>query len=130
MNLRLDTAFDASSVPFGSAISAMLSYLSFKPDFHFGLRESTELVAPLFLNSYPNRNRRRMLTRAACGGASPPSTIAGQGHKLRKQPPEAKHAKSHAVAGEPPPATLVDRKSTRLNSSHRCISYAVFCLKK
>src|SRR5437762_11377248 len=23
----------------------------------------------------------------------------------------------------------VDRKSTRLNSSHRCISYAVFCLK-
>src|SRR5437762_9094789 len=27
-----------------------------------------------------------------------------------------------------PPST--DRKSTRLNSSHRCISYAVFCLKK
>src|SRR5437762_13301287 len=27
----------------------------------------------------------------------------------------------------PPPE---DRKSTRLNSSHRCISYAVFCLKK
>ena len=23
-----------------------------------------------------------------------------------------------------------DRKSTRLNSSHRCISHAVFCLKK
>src|SRR5437762_9210485 len=23
-----------------------------------------------------------------------------------------------------------DRKSTRLNSTHRCISYAVFCLKK
>src|SRR5437762_1327719 len=27
-------------------------------------------------------------------------------------------------------ARIVDRKSTRLNSSHRCISYAVFCLKK
>src|SRR5437879_9065239 len=26
--------------------------------------------------------------------------------------------------------TKGDRKSTRLNSSHRCISYAVFCLKK
>src|SRR5437879_13869463 len=25
---------------------------------------------------------------------------------------------------------MQDRKSTRLNSSHRCISYAVFCLKK
>src|SRR2546426_11005329 len=27
-------------------------------------------------------------------------------------------------------AALVDRKSTRLNSSHLVISYAVFCLKK
>src|SRR5207248_4584099 len=27
-------------------------------------------------------------------------------------------------------APVVDRKSTRLNSSHRTISYAVFCLKK
>src|SRR5437764_6826703 len=26
--------------------------------------------------------------------------------------------------------SIGDRKSTRLNSSHRCISYAVFCLKK
>src|SRR5437879_10436338 len=29
-----------------------------------------------------------------------------------------------------PKKYVVDRKSTRLNSSHRCISYAVFCLKK
>src|ERR1017187_2044120 len=29
-----------------------------------------------------------------------------------------------------PNIEFVDRKSTRLNSSHRCISYAVFCLKK
>src|SRR5207249_9767104 len=28
------------------------------------------------------------------------------------------------------PSTLLDRKSTRLNSSHVSISYAVFCLKK
>src|SRR3712207_7711478 len=28
------------------------------------------------------------------------------------------------------PATAEDRKSTRLNSSHANISYAVFCLKK
>src|SRR5437762_6037949 len=28
------------------------------------------------------------------------------------------------------PRLDIDRKSTRLNSSHRCISYAVFCLKK
>src|SRR5207248_4864907 len=28
------------------------------------------------------------------------------------------------------PLIEIDRKSTRLNSSHRTISYAVFCLKK
>src|SRR5437762_11159869 len=32
--------------------------------------------------------------------------------------------------GFEPSAVHQDRKSTRLNSSHRCISYAVFCLKK
>src|SRR5260221_3185794 len=30
----------------------------------------------------------------------------------------------------PPPTSSSDRKSTRLNSSHTVISYAVFCLKK
>src|SRR5437867_9170985 len=29
-----------------------------------------------------------------------------------------------------PTHSYIDRKSTRLNSSHRTISYAVFCLKK
>src|SRR3712207_8620496 len=41
-------------------------------------------------------------------------------------------ADGHRLAGQP--AVLVDscqdRKSTRLNSSHANISYAVFCLKK
>src|SRR5207244_13637497 len=43
----------------------------------------------------------------------------------------------HAVEGDPEIArsdeecwNLADRKSTRLNSSHQIISYAVFCLKK
>src|SRR2546426_3030177 len=36
---------------------------------------------------------------------------------------------SHALIPEQP-AAVVDRKSTRLNSSHLVISYAVFCLKK
>src|SRR5256885_10862258 len=38
-----------------------------------------------------------------------------------------------ALRGDLPlidPDILVDRKSTRLNSSHLVISYAVFCLKK
>src|SRR5438876_2436198 len=33
-------------------------------------------------------------------------------------------------AGVPTVSQIVDRKSTRLNSSHPSISYAVFCLKK
>src|SRR5437764_2222964 len=33
-------------------------------------------------------------------------------------------------AGKTTTIEILDRKSTRLNSSHRCISYAVFCLKK
>src|SRR5207248_9753574 len=33
-------------------------------------------------------------------------------------------------AGRRAQVEKVDRKSTRLNSSHRTISYAVFCLKK
>src|SRR5437762_8742271 len=37
---------------------------------------------------------------------------------------EARARNSHAVSDRR------DRKSTRLNSSHRCISYAVFCSKK
>src|SRR2546430_8279731 len=31
---------------------------------------------------------------------------------------------------DPDDVVLIDRKSTRLNSSHSQISYAVFCLKK
>src|SRR2546426_6957554 len=34
------------------------------------------------------------------------------------------------AAGQPYVGVLQDRKSTRLNSSHLVISYAVFCLKK
>src|SRR5205807_8027993 len=37
-----------------------------------------------------------------------------------------KHRELHTLATSP----LSDRKSTRLNSSHLVISYAVFCLKK
>src|SRR3712207_8463318 len=36
----------------------------------------------------------------------------------------------HAVAADRVPLRILDRKSTRLNSSHANISYAVFCLNK
>src|SRR2546430_5315359 len=37
---------------------------------------------------------------------------------------------SESTAASEVSALLIDRKSTRLNSSHSQISYAVFCLKK
>src|SRR5437764_8741028 len=54
-------------------------------------------------------------------------------HILTEKDPDSlfvfRHSAAHLLA-----AAVVelfpDRKSTRLNSSHRCISYAVFCLKK
>src|SRR2546422_6325699 len=39
---------------------------------------------------------------------------------------QARHPRAHARQ----PLARTDRKSTRLNSSHGYISYAVFCLKK
>src|SRR5687768_17956379 len=43
----------------------------------------------------------------------------------------ADHANRDAIRAHLPRiASMLDRKSTRLNSSHGYISYAVFCLKK
>src|SRR2546422_5395176 len=48
--------------------------------------------------------------------------------------PEPSDTRVYIVGGPEPPGGVgepgVDRKSTRLNSSHGYISYAVFCLKK
>src|SRR5438034_3756616 len=40
------------------------------------------------------------------------------------------HARHDPGASRPRVRPTIDRKSTRLNSSHTVISYAVFCLKK
>src|SRR5437879_11098827 len=76
--------------------------------------------------------------------------LAGAGHDIRAlqvlRPPRGDRARptmpclslewllNSATSQEEAPSWKVtassDRKSTRLNSSHRCISYAVFCLKK
>src|SRR5207247_11422027 len=51
-------------------------------------------------------------------------------------PAELRHAVAQLaaaadlLAAPPAPGAAQDRKSTRLNSSHEWISYAVFCLKK
>src|SRR2546430_17494032 len=49
--------------------------------------------------------------------------LRGRGRQLRAHQRTASRPREHRPGGR-------DRKSTRLNSSHSQISYAVFCLKK
>src|SRR3712207_7943805 len=63
---------------------------------------------------------RRTITRFLHPGAH--STISGATSRVPSTGP--------GTAGRLEKATHRDRKSTRLNSSHANISYAVFCLKK
>src|SRR5690606_40064109 len=66
------------------------------------------------------------------GGALDVESFAGRGGQFHQRPAESRRLVDrhggavvrHGHALEP------DRKSTRLNSSHVEISYAVFCLKK
>src|SRR5688572_31678300 len=72
----------------------------------------------------------------------PRSTLFPYTTLFRSAAPRDRHAAPHDRRGgrrarEPQPAAVeaqdlppLDRKSTRLNSSHSQISYAVFCLKK
>src|SRR3712207_8670076 len=64
--------------------------------------------------------RRERGRRAAAGPA--------RGDRARgTHPGPGAHQPGHVLGGG---AVVQDRKSTRLNSSHANISYAVFCLKK
>src|SRR5438132_9517291 len=75
----------------------------------------------------PNRNPRHAYggsdgTRTGKPGQGQGGVVASvRGNESRNSP----ELPSSAARGTP-----VDRKSTRLNSSHTVISYAVFCLKK
>src|SRR3712207_7379718 len=61
---------------------------------------------------------------AGAGDRRPPDLVP-VGHRGEVAPPRAAQPR-----GEQPQRHARDRKSTRLNSSHANISYAVFCLKK
>src|SRR2546430_11747213 len=52
------------------------------------------------------------------------------GHRLAALSPLASGGECARAAARRRAAQVEDRKSTRLNSSHSQISYAVFCLKK
>src|SRR5690606_40709992 len=95
----------------------------------------------LVLHTFPTR------ALPICRGAAPrgPASVGGQGRGPGSAPPARgrrldgrRRRRGHpgggarrlARAGTARPQPSRDRKSTRLNSSHVKISYAVFCLKK
>src|SRR5947199_3145333 len=58
--------------------------------------------------------------------------VVGELRDLDEPPVRREPGETHAVRLQQLPVRVIelDRKSTRLNSSHLGISYAVFCLKK
>src|SRR5258708_26368718 len=82
--------------------------LSFCPFFFFNDTATTEIYTLSLHDALPilENSRRNCGNKADCGGKQ--RLRDARGH--------------HRQRG--------DRKSTRLNSSHQIISYAVFCLKK
>src|SRR5437867_8693590 len=78
-----------------------------------------------------------MIRRPPRSTLFPYTTLFRSGIRLPHRRPRRHRDRVHserrrAVRGgrRRPPRLSRDRKSTRLNSSHRTISYAVFCLKK
>src|SRR5688500_19588595 len=93
------------------------------------------LPSPSFVPLFPYttlfRSRVQRPGRGQCscvrnhgGGRESRGSVAGAG-RVRSH-----HGWSLGTAGKPAALPREDRKSTRLNSSHLVISYAVFCLKK
>src|SRR5207249_10593503 len=70
------------------------------------------------LHSFPTRRSSDLAAAPAAGGFCPPARAPTRSSLSRT---------SVATAATD---LMADRKSTRLNSSHVSISYAVFCLKK
>src|SRR2546426_5067282 len=76
------------------------------------------------------RSRACHASAAPLGVAQERALLAAPGPRSPPSPgsvgPGAAGVRNHHL----PPRQELDRKSTRLNSSHLVISYAVFCLKK
>src|SRR5438034_1029544 len=82
-----------------------------------------------------------LLRRPPCSTLFPYTTLFRSLHRVRAvvhdrrptgapEPGEVAHVDHEVAVAEEGAALRQDRKSTRLNSSHTVISYAVFCLKK
>src|SRR5258708_14075491 len=76
---------------------------------------------------YTTLFRSKHFAKIHAAGAVP---LSAGGDHLVTLPIMRAIAPSKSKGGGPALGMVQDRKSTRLNSSHQIISYAVFCLKK
>src|SRR5689334_24706097 len=91
--------------------------------FFFNDPATTEIYTLSLHDALPISSRRRKRPKQCA--RQPPRVLCPAQRGLR--PPRRKTVLARVVS---PSAPASDRKSTRLNSSHSSISYAVFCLKK
>src|SRR5438552_14536020 len=73
---------------------------------------------------YTTLFRSLLALRGECGKADRPDELSSDQSVQGAVPPAHARIQHQGLGGG------LDRKSTRLNSSHQIISYAVFCLKK
>src|SRR5699024_12137701 len=97
----------------------------------------SSLGVPRDLHSFPTRRSSDLLVGqiGLCGSAGLvddfPQLSAAEGlRQAQGKGDDVLHGLDTQVRGHPEGPHVGDRKSTRLNSSHVSISYAVFCLKK
>src|SRR5471030_464783 len=77
------------------------------------------------VNPANKRKYEVIVVGAGLSGSSCAATLAELGYRVKSFVFHDSPRRAHSIA-----AQGGDRKSTRLNSSHLGISYAVFCLKK
>src|SRR2546430_5877178 len=84
---------------------------------------------PLMLWFHLSLIEKACHTKKPCAGSTWPAALS---LTLRSSSPSSPSRNQKCPWSSPPPPDIsdLDRKSTRLNSSHSQISYAVFCLKK
>src|SRR5207247_10875328 len=94
---------------------------------------------PPLLHSFPTRRSsdlppspspRTMASMSQTAEPSPASCDSREPNQNCSPGRSPRTPKSAVTAPNRPWISFLDRKSTRLNSSHEWISYAVFCLKK
>src|SRR5437899_9448305 len=93
------------------------------------MRPTTHTLFPyttLFRSRQVHRQREGKRSGESRGGAGTGEAAPGDGEARAGPAPARLRSPSAAVLQR----SGLDRKSTRLNSSHLGISYAVFCLKK